>query len=328
MCTEGERDRLEPLLSRIVRGAGPSWAEHAELDADGATTATSQALAAAGWPAIGPLEARIEMLRRAAAFCPAYVVDAAGHRVDAAVRLGELWRFYLPFCRALIARPVDTPSVRTLVGIGGPPGSGKSALAALLAALIDAVTGRACSIVVPLDGFHFPNAYLDSHFVGDPDGTQAPLRRMKGAPETFDACAFADALGLLAHESSLRLPRYDRLLHDPVPGGVRVEAHHRIAFVEGNYVLLDREGWRDAAALLDLRLFIDMPLEAVRAGIIERHMRGGRSREDAERHFKAVDVPNHRLCMAQASRADLILTRGPDHGILSVMLGRETHTPP
>ncbi len=55
-------------------------------------------------------------------------------------------------------------------GLAGPPGSGKSTVAAHLAGALGAV-------VVPMDGFHLDNTELD----------RLRFRDVKGAPETFDA---------------------------------------------------------------------------------------------------------------------------------------------
>jgi len=259
------------------------------------------------------------LARCAAACCPGVEVEAEGRRVRARCTRDELARFYLLLCSAMLGRLSGVKGARLLVGIAGPPGSGKSVLAALLARLLEAAAGRPVAAVVPMDGFHFPNAYLDTHFATGPDGTRVPLRALKGAPETFDVAGFAAALRALAgEEGDLSLPRYDRRLHDPVPDGIQVRREHRVALVEGNYLLLEREGWREVAALLDLKLFISMSLETARAGLIERHVRGGRTPEDAERHFLRVDAPNHRLCTTQRELADAVIERGADQRIASL----------
>lgn len=251
--------------------------------------------------------------RCAAAFCPSVALDVAGHCVEAAVCADELSLFYVPFCCSLLARSQRASRGRLLVGIAGPPGSGKSVLAALLAGMIETLARRPLAVVIPMDGFHFTNDYLVTHAAAD--GT--PMKRIKGAPETFDVKALAAALKRVATEPRVDLPRYDRGLHDPVQGGIAVGPHHGIALVEGNYLLLDRPGWREVTALLDVRLFIDMAPDAAREGLIARHVRGGRTREDAERHHRAVDVPNHDLCITQRDRADLVVTRGADQHVMS-----------
>lgn len=73
---------------------------------------------------------------------------------------------------------------RTLLGIVGAPGSGKSAFAACLSELLGADSTR----VVPMDGFHLGNAMID--------GTA--LRDRKGAIDTFDVGGYASLLQRLA----------------------------------------------------------------------------------------------------------------------------------
>jgi len=232
------------------------------------------------------------------------------------VSLGDLWRFYVPLCALLRHAAAKPEGRRVVVGIAGPPGSGKSVFAALLKAILD--TASVQSAVVSLDGYHFPNAYLDTHYTSDAEGAPQPLRRIKGSPETFDVNACADAVGRLHTEPALRLPAYDRLVHDPVEGRILVGPEHRLALVEGNYLLLEADGWRTLRDVLDLAIFLVMPLEAVRSRLIARHMRGGRSREDSERHFELVDMGNWNLCMGSARRADLTLERDADFGVVRV----------
>ena len=256
--------------------------------------------------------------------CPACTLRVDGRGVEARITRDELQRIYLPLCRLLAERTEQAAGVRALVGVTGPPGSGKSTFCALLQALLAGAGCLGCgrAAVVSLDGFHYPNAYLGAHSRTGPDGSRQVLRTVKGTPETFDLPAFLAALDRLRVELSLELPRYDRATHDPVAAGVRIEARHRLVLVEGNYLLLDGGGWGEVRARLDLTLFLSMPLPAIRPYIIARHVRGGRSPGDAERHFQAVDRPNYELCMAGIDRADLIVERTDDQRVTSMRPGR------
>jgi len=239
-------------------------------------------------------------------------LDVAGHTLAASVLRDDLERFHVPVALALIERSAQEPHRRILAGIAGPPGSGKSVMAAVLVRTIGLAAGAPAAVLAAMDGFHYPNAWLDAH---------PPLRERKGAPETFDAHAFAGALRRLADGEDLMLPRYDRRVHDPVPDGVRAGRQHRIAVVEGNYLLLDRPGWREAARLLDAAIFLRTDLEQTRRGLIERHVRGGRAPADAERHWRAVDAPDHALCTTQAPRADLVVELDGGHHVAAVARG-------
>jgi len=87
--------------------------------------------------------------------------------------------------------------------------------------------------------------------------------------------------------------------------------------VEGNYLVLDERRWKEVDKRLDICLFLTMPFDAAKTAVIERHMRGGRSREDAERYYDSLDKENYYLCMSSAHRADLIVVRNGAQEICS-----------
>lgn len=124
-------------------------------------------------------------------------------------------------------RARDDGSGRTVVLLAAPPGSGKSTLAALLEGLSrEAGLVPLCS--AGMDGFHFPNAYLDAH----------GLRSVKGAPETFDVAALTKKLAETRRAAGTVLwPSYSRVSHDVVPDSLAVTGE--VVLVEGNYLLLD-----------------------------------------------------------------------------------------
>ncbi|MCK4374587.1 MAG: hypothetical protein KAX19_04630 [Candidatus Brocadiae bacterium] len=261
---------------------------------------------------------RLEFFRRTAGLCPAVRLDVAGHEVEAVITDVELWRFYLPICQALDGMAAKAER-RVLVGIAGAGASGKSVFAGLLReALNRTLSGQASAALCPLDGFHFPNAYLDSHFTQDEQGRRVAMRALKGAPRTFDAESFVPCLRRLRRQPSVDVPRYDRRLHDPVPGGIHVRPEHRVVLVEGNYLLLDTERWAPVAGLLDLSLFMAQSLEVVRDAMIRRHVRGGRTEEDALGHFERVDRRNFDVIASTAPRADLLVRRSSAHHVVAI----------
>lgn len=87
------------------------------------------------------------------------------------------------------ARALSTTRTRTLIGIVGQPGAGKSFVAQ---ALVDALTSDAA--LVPMDGFRLRNATL----------TALSLLDRQGAPETFDAAGHVALLHQLRNPDDQR----------------------------------------------------------------------------------------------------------------------------
>jgi len=312
-----------PALAELLRRAaghrrltGPDRAEAARQVSEDPVTEAFQRVGVELSAGAGQ---RLDLFRRAAVLCPAVELEVAGYQVTAGMTDVELWRFYLPICQALssLRQRLDR---RVLLGVAGAGASGKSVFAALVREVFNKAlsTGAMRAALCPMDGFHFANAYLDSHFVVDEKGKKGPLRAIKGAPQTFDVGSFVHCLRRLRDEPSVALPCYDRRLHDPVPEGIQIGPADRIAVVEGNYLLLDAGPWAEVARLLDLSLFILQPLEVVRDAMVKRHILGGRSKKDALRHFEQVDRSNFELCVSTASRADLVVRRDAAQRVVSI----------
>jgi pantothenate kinase len=197
--------------------------------------------------------------------------------------------FYHPLATDLLARAV--PGNRLMVAVAGPPGSGKTAFATILVAVINAEAGDDVAVLVGLDGWHFPNDYLETHHV-EQDGEKVALRSIKGSPETFDVLAASDCLAEMRRGGAVSFPVYSRELHDPVPGGGMVEAFRQVVVVEGNFLLLDQDPWNRLRQLFDVCVFISASPEILVKGLRERHLRGGKTLAATDRQIFEVDLPN------------------------------------
>lgn len=190
---------------------------------------------------------------------------------------------------------------RLIVFLAAPPATGKSTLAAYLEMLSGQLPDMPSLQAVGMDGFHYPQAYIAAHTVMRGE-KEVPMQQVKGAPETFDADKLKETLQRLRHENLL-WPIYDRTLHDVVPDAVHITAD--IVLVEGNYLLLDAEEWRELPH--DYAVFIRAEENQLRERLINRKMRGGATKEQALSHYETADGPNVCLTLEKQLPADAVL---------------------
>ena len=145
----------------------------------------------------------------------------------------------------------ESPAPR-LIAIVGVPGSGKSTVAAAVAARVPG------AVVVPMDGYHLPLAALT------PDG----LAR-RGAPDTFDPVALRGDLERLRVEGRGVFPAFDHAAKDPQPGAIVVPSDAALVIVEGLYLLL--RSW-DISKFFDMTVFLDCELETALRRVAVRHL--------------------------------------------------------
>lgn len=192
------------------------------------------------------------------------------------------------------ARRLVADGERRILGIVGPPGAGKSTLAADLAA---ALVPQAA--LVPMDGFHLSNAVLRAH----------DSRGRKGAPDTFDVEGYAAVLRRLREaRETVYAPTFDRDLDEPVAGSIAVPPTVRLVLTEGNYLLHTAPPWPAVTACLDATWYVALDDDERRRRLVARHVRHGMSPEQALRWATGTDEPNAQLVAAGRDRADLVVT--------------------
>lgn len=185
-------------------------------------------------------------------------------------------------------RAEDNGPGRFLTALAGPPGAGKSTLAA---ALVTALGAGARA--VPMDGFHYDDRVL----------IQRGLRARKGAPETFDAAGFLHLLQRLRDEDEVAIPLFDRDLEISRAGADIVTPDDRLLIVEGNWLLLDEAPWN--AARYDLTVFIDVPEAELDRRLLDRWAHFGKTPEQARAWIDGNDLPNIRRCIAGSRGAEV-----------------------
>lgn len=165
---------------------------------------------------------------------------------------------------------------RILVAVAGPPGSGKTTIATHIVGLLNENPSTS-ALAVSVDGFHYPRKYLDSL----PNREEAHIRR--GAPWTFDVEAIIKLVkGLqdsatmsLDARSVIRAPSFDHAIKDPIDNDIHIDTKTHIIILEGNYLLLDEERWREISEQVDVRVFVDVDVKSARARVARRHVAAG-----------------------------------------------------
>jgi pantothenate kinase len=183
-----------------------------------------------------------------------------------------------------------------VLGITGPPGAGKSTLAA---ALVDGLA-PGTAVVVGMDGFHLSNAVLEA----------LGRRDRKGAVDTFDDAGYAALIRRLAGrrpgDPPVYAPEFRREIEEPIAAGT-VVADEPLVITEGNYLLAPGGAWPTARALMAEVWYVDLPDAERLPRLVARHQAFGKALPDAEAWAGGTDQRNADLIAATRDEADLIV---------------------
>ena len=178
------------------------------------------------------------------------------------------------------------------VAIAGPPGSGKSTIAANLRVRIGA-----CCCVVPMDGFHLDNDTLAAR----------GLLSVKGAPDTFDLAGFTRLVDDLKSGAVRHFPTFDRDADSVVERGGVVPDEASMLLFEGNYLLFDEDGWADLAGRWDAGLWLEVPEDVLEDRLTRRWIDKGMSKQDALARAQMNDLANARRVIQKALPATWVV---------------------
>jgi pantothenate kinase len=184
---------------------------------------------------------------------------------------------------------------RKILGIVAAPGAGKSTLAqAIQTQFGDAVQ------VVPMDGFHLSNSEL----------VRLGRRQRKGAPDTFDAAGYVNLLRRIQTQRGdevVYAPEYRREVEEAIAGAIAVLPQTQLIITEGNYLLLEDDPWCQLSEVLDETWFLDVPEDLRYSRLLARHMRFGRTEQQARDWITSTDAPNAVRISQGRARADVHL---------------------
>ena len=211
--------------------------------------------------------------------------------------------------RALNLKRLCDNQNRVVVVLAGPPGSGKSTVAAKVVSRLNASSTIPFAAVLPMDGFHLSRAILDTM----PNSAEAYARR--GASWTFDE---AGVIGLVEKISKSRFessgeiilaPSFDHAIKDPVEGEIILSPEVKFVLLEGNYLLLNEEPWNQIKGLVDEAWFMDVDPILAKRRIAKRHIKSGIefNWEDAVRRVEGNDLLNGVVIREKLVRPDVMV---------------------
>src|SRR5918998_6468482 len=179
---------------------------------------------------------------------------------------------------------------RTILGIVGPPGGGKSTLAQTVVTAVGSA-----AVLVPMDGFHLAQAEL----------VRLGRRHRMGAPDTFDALGYIALLRRLRErtEDVVYAPEFRREIEEPIAGAIAVPRSTPLVVTEGNYLLL----WEFIPPLLDETWYVQTDEELRVQRLIQRHIEFGKTPEYARAWVMRSDERNAALVAATAPAADVLV---------------------
>jgi len=182
---------------------------------------------------------------------------------------------------------------RVIIGLVGKPGAGKSTLSSYLLKKLPKET----TALVPMDGFHLSNTQL------------ALLSRSdrKGAPDTFDAHGYVELLRRIKTNTTeeIYFPMFHREIEESIAAEGVIHPHTSLVITEGNYLLLGEAGWSEVAQLLTERWFVDTDNDRRMARLVARHVKYGKSIEEAHAWAHGTDQHNADLIEVTRVRADV-----------------------
>ena len=225
------------------------------------------------------------------------MINGLAHKVQ--YNQATIDNLFLPFLRRM-SKMQQKLGRRMIIFLAAPPGVGKSTLTLLLEQLSNTDEELVPLQALGLDGFHYPNTYLNTHSV-EREGKLIPMSSIKGSPETFSVDKLIGKLTDI-RKNDVRWPIYDRSIHDIVEEIVTVRKN--LIILEGNWLLLGEDRWQNVRSFADYSLFISADPADLKERLIRRKMAGGSTMEAAKKFYQKSDRLNVERCLKKSWPAD------------------------
>lgn len=230
-------------------------------------------------------------------------INVTEQQIDISALTDTQKDFYIDLFKEVTRVYQSKGKVRVIVGVAGPAGSGKSVIATIFHEIAKQRPLPFRFESVGIDAFHYPNDFLTSNIVDD-----EPLKNHKGRFDTYDVEKLTNTLTHFSLGHECTLPTYSRKIHDPVENVTRLKkGEPALLLIEGLWLLYDKNGWDKVGKLLDFSIFIEADKDKVRQGVLNRHVRGGRTVEDAAEYYEANEAVNFDLIMKTKNKANKII---------------------
>ena len=184
---------------------------------------------------------------------------------------------------------------RAVLGIAGAPACGKSTLTDLVVAELARCHPGAIAHV-GMDAFHIGHRVLE----------RRGLVGLKGAPQTFDPEGYLALLRRVrTDQTTIYAPAFHREIEDSIAHEVEIGPEARLLVTEGNYLLLSDPPWDRIRPLLDEAWFVHLSDVERRRRLLDRHLRYGHARAEAEARTHGSDEANAVLVNRTGWTADV-----------------------
>jgi type I pantothenate kinase len=258
---------------------------------------------------------------------------------DVYLPLSRLLNIYVAQMQALHASSENflgqhAKRVPFVIGIAGSVAVGKSTVARLIKALLSRWEGTPRVELITTDGFLYSNAELERRGI---------LTR-KGFPESYDRMAlFKFVADVKSGKEEVSAPVYSHLSYDIVEGQRVVIQSPDVLIVEGLNVLQPPSAGQETALsdFFDFKIFVDAETGNITTWFLDRFQELRASAftnpasyfhryaevpfevalETAKLIWSTINLPNLREnILPTRSRATLVLKKGPNHRVESVLL--------